>query len=159
MSVLIQRGYAAAITGVLALGGRATSDILALLPAFLSSSTSNPNWVLINLGTNDIPKINVGTVTQASWLSDTGSILDQIHAKWPAAHILVTKSYYGGNSNANAEALLSAWTNQIIASRPSFVGLGLDEPTFLPGNTSDSTHPNATGYSLTVARWLAAMGL
>lgn len=116
-----------------------------------------PESVLINLGSNDLVYINGGSVNQASWTANMGTILDAVHTKWPTANVYLMRVY---NSDWPTEqtALDDTYIPAVLVGRTAWAFVGPDERTFLPGNVSDNTHPNATGYDLTAAEWQTVMG-
>lgn len=162
LATIRAEGQRAAITSTLALTSRTVSDILALMPAFLNGNTSNPQWVLINLGTNDVLQFDSRPITHNQWLLDYGQLLDLAHAHWPAAQLRIMRVYFGPPSTAlqiSHAQLIDSWMDEVVAPRATFAAVGPDERAFLPGNTgTDQTHPNANGYSLTAAQWRVLMG-
>lgn len=132
------------------------ADIDARLAA-LPEVEKVPEWVLVNLGSNDVSGVRSGSVTYASWSADMGYILDAVHTRWPDAQILIMRPI---RLTYEAETTLynDTWIPDLIATRPTFVALGPDERTFLPGHLTDTTHPDSSGYVLTASEWLTAMG-
>lgn len=116
-----------------------------------------PESVLINLGSNDLFWINQGSVNQASWTANMGTILDAVHAKWPTANVYLMRVY---NSDWPTEqtALDDTYIPAALVGRTAWAFVGPDERTFLPGNTSDNTHPTAHGYDLTNEEWQPVLG-
>lgn len=116
-----------------------------------------PEAVLINLGSNDLIQIHLGNTDQAAWVGNMGTILDAVHAKWPTALVYLMRVY---NSDWPTEqtALDDTYIPDVLSTRGAWAFVGPDERTFLPGNTSDNTHPTAHGYDLTNEEWQAAMG-
>lgn len=145
--------------GVNASNGITTADSKAQIDAFLASVTDSDGAkvVLINLGTNDLPGIRAGTITQAAWVSDMGYILDAVHVKWPSALAYLMR-VYRSDYTAEQDELDDTYIPAVLATRGAFAFVGPDERTFLPGNVTDTTHPNETGYALTAAEWQTAMG-
>jgi lysophospholipase L1-like esterase len=105
-----------------------------------------PDAVLINLGAN------LTETTQLAWVTPMLRIVDAIHAKWPNAHVFIARVRRGSNPT---EVLNDAWIPAVVAARPDFVHLGIDERTFLPGEglMSDTFHPNRAGYVRTAEEW------
>jgi lysophospholipase L1-like esterase len=129
-----------------------------MLPAFLTSTSADPHFVLINLGANDVTGVSQGTVTEASWKTATNSVLDQLHTKWPNAQILVTKVYVApAGNNTQSMLLIHGWMDDVLAIK-TFARLGLYEPDVISTHMADLLHPDATGYSLTAQTWQTAMG-
>lgn len=143
--------------GSLAQGGVGVQGINSQVGAFLSSIHGQPDWALVNLGTNDLPAIRSGSMTEATWTAQLGAILDAIHARWATTQVRVMRIYRSDYS-AEADTLNDTWIPATLAGRGAFAAVGPDERTFLPGNTTDVTHPSATGYSLTASEWQTVMG-
>lgn len=140
--------------------GYTTATSKAGIDAYLASMVEvekTPEWVLVNLGSNDATGLRSGAVTYASWSADMGYILDAVHTKWPLAQIRLMRPLH---LTFETEYALynGTWIPDIIATRPTFVGLGPDEWTFLPGHLADVTHPDSSGYVLTGSEWLANLG-
>lgn len=147
----------ASFVGVMATLGWTTEDALSALPAFIAAQAVAPSHILVGLGTNDLPPIRTGAVTEASWVADMGAILDSLHAEWPSAPIYLMRVYRSDYS-AEQDTLDDVYIPAALTGRGAWAFVGPDERTFLPGNVTDITHPNATGYSLTAAEWQTAMG-
>ena len=144
-------------SGSMAQTGWYTSDVRTALPAFYATHPTTPDFILYNVGSNDLTAIRLGAVVEASWKSNAAAILDSLHTEFPTAQILIVRVYRTGYEVE--EALLNdTWLTDVLATRGAFAAVGPDERTFLPGNTTDDTHPNVTGYALTAAAWQAAMG-
>lgn len=147
-------------TGAYAVPGVTTATAAGAIDAFLAAITEQsdtPVWVLYNLGSNDLAGISDSSITEAAWKANTGYIFDAIHTKWPNAQIRAMRVYWAG-AEAAAATLNDSWLPAVISTRSGFVAVGPDERLFLPGNLTDATHPNATGYSLTAAQWQTVMG-
>lgn len=140
-----------------AVGGLGVGMMRARVDAFLATAIYPPEWVLFNLGANDCPGVRSGAITEASWVADAGYILDAIHAKWPNAQVRIMRIYYA-NYASESNTIDDTFIPAVIVGRESWVDLGPDERTFLPGFMSDPAHPNATGYSKTADEWRAVMG-
>lgn len=143
-------------------GGANTATLKANIDSDLASRTDTPDYVLYNVGANDVPAMP----TQAQWQADTLYIWDAIHAKWPNAKIFVMKVWVR-NQTANNNTYDDTWLPAAVALRSSFVYLhsALDERVFLENGdngatyTSDGVHPNHAGYMLTAAKWHTALGI
>lgn len=109
-----------------------------------------PDAVLINLGTNLTEK------TQLAWVTPMLRIVDAMHGKWPNAQIFIAQVYRGPDPT---EVINDVWIPAVVAARPDFVHLGIDERTFLPGEglMSDTYHPNRAGYVRTAEEWNAVL--
>ena len=101
--------------------------------------------------------VGQGAITRAEWRTSLGGLLDGLHARWPLAQILVARIYHA-DWTAEQDTMNDTDLPTVLSTRGPWAAVGIDERTFLPGNTSDSTHPNSTGYTLTAAEWQTAMG-
>jgi len=147
--------------GVDAVGGVTTHTVASGIDAFLATLNNQdklPEWVLINLGSNDLQGADNGSLTKAAWTADLAYILDAVHAKWPAVMVGVMRPYWLGY-NTGMTRMDDTWIPEVVASRSAWAIVGPDERVFLEeGVTVDVTHPNAAGYVLTAAAWQTAMG-
>lgn len=143
----------------LTIGGVSTEQLYARVDSDLAARPSSPEylWVLLTLGTNDVPVLPA----EAAWKTATAGILDAIHAKWPNARVGLARPW---KRDATAECnTLAGWQDDVMASRPwSFHGP--DERIYLENGddgatyTTDGTHPTLAGYTLAAQKWLEAMG-
>lgn len=150
-----------------ATAGYTVAAMLTYVNANLSSlsSADAPDYILINLGANDVKNSTFAGLTEAGLKADYLDLLDQFHAKWPNAQMYLMRVW---RSSADADlsnlTAFNGWVDDIIAAR-DFVYAGPDERVFLEGGdngatyTVDGTHPNAAGYALTATQWQTAMGL
>jgi lysophospholipase L1-like esterase len=142
----------------LGIGGMTTADMAARVASDIAGFVQSPNFVLLNVGVNDI-----GTLpAEATWKADYATALDAFNAKWPTIKVLCARPWkQNGMTDANT---LAVWISDLIATR-SWCSLGIDERVFLEGGdngatyTSDGTHPTHAGYALTAAQWKLAIGL
>lgn len=144
----------------LATGGKTTALAAAGIDAYLAAFTdpaAAPDWVLINLGSNDFAAIDAATLTQAAWEADMGYVLDAIHAKWPQAMVGLMRPIYIGFETA-VDLYDDTWIPAVLSTRSSFAVAGPDERVFLPGHMDGATHPDESGFILTAAAWQTAMG-
>jgi len=129
----------------------------------LAAKTAVPDYILFNLGANDIQPL-ADPVIQATWESDLGYILDAMHTKWPRTKIYVAKVWRRYNNGQMAD-LNDTWIPNVLSTRNTFAFAGIDERTFLPSTdngityTVDGIHPNRLGYTLTAAEWKTAIGI
>lgn len=155
---LLATGHWATVgyTGVNAVSGITTGSFRGQFIAFLAAQTLQPDWVLINLGSNDTPHIHDGSQTQTAWLSDMGIVLDAIHVRWPSTKVRLMRIL---NTSYLTECnTLAGWMDTVVASRSAWAAVGPDERVFLPGHLADITHPDASGYVLTASQWQTTMG-
>lgn len=144
---------------VYAVGGVTTATVAGDIAAYLDTldPAKVPLHVLINLGTNDLPGIQSGSITQTPWVNNMGTILDAVHAKWPSAKVYLMRVYWSAYPAAQ-DTLDDTYIPAVLSGRGAWAFVGPDERTFIPGNTADGTHPNAHGYDLTAAEWQTVMG-
>lgn len=142
----------------LSLGGRTVATGADEIDAELDASSISPQYVLANLGANDV---SLGLPTEATWKADYQYILDAIHTKWPSAKIYMMRPWrqtYDTECNT-----LAGWIADLVAAN-SYCYTGPDERVFLENGddgatyTRDGIHPNAAGYALTAAQWQSAIG-
>jgi len=149
-------GYSGFVEAPLKFGrsGKTVANWATLISTHLTYAIGTPDYVCINLGTNDLPLSPV----EATWKADYLTIIDALHAKWPLAVIKLMRPWQRGY-NAEADTM-AGWIDDLVAARPAFVLLGPDERDFLEaGNdgvtyTVEGLHPNALGYDLTAREWI-----
>jgi len=146
----------------LAQGGWMTSNVRAEIDAYLASMVEVekvPEFVLINLGSNDVFYVHYGPLTYETWSADMGYIMDAVHAKWPDARVLLARPFStGAEFGAAFDLYDDTWIPAVIAPRSDWAGLGPDERAYLVPYLADVTHPTAEGYQLTADEWQTAMG-
>lgn len=148
-------------------GVNGISSMKALIDADLAVRHDAPDYVLINLGVNDLGSSIPND--PAAWQTDFAYILDTIHNKYPDARIGVQKFGRGAQSQSGIDTMNNAVDVLIpaIVSPRSFCFIGGDEraANHIEGGddyatyTDDDIHPNNAGYQVTAARWKDAMGL
>jgi lysophospholipase L1-like esterase len=146
----------------IAVGGITVAAMRARIDADLAGRTDSPDIVLFNLGTNDV---GVGRphVDPAVWKAEVLYVLDAMKAKWPKVAVYIAR-IYRSDQNGDVAALDDKWIPAVVAARPGWVHLGIDERAFLPGPgklyvRDDGLHPNHAGYVKTAEAWRAALGL
>lgn len=144
-------------SGAFAETGIRTSEALAQMPAFIATQTQDPEHILVNLGTNDLPDLRVGTQTEASWTAAMGDLIDLFHAQWPSAKVYLMR-VYRSDYTAEQDAMDDTYIPAVLSTRSLWAFSGPDERTFLPGHVLDTTHPDTSGTILTAAAWQTAMG-
>ena len=126
----------------------------------LAAATGTPEFVLINLGTNDAGSLPI----EATWKADYAYILDAIHTKWATAKVYCMRVW---NKNHEADCdTMATWLAAIIAPRSAWCYVGPDERVFLKGSDNgvsltipaDGVHPNPAGYQVTADQWRLSMG-
>lgn len=146
-----------------AVTGWKTSDLRAHIEANLAAETGLGNYVLINIGANDLSS---GTMEEVTWKADMSAILNAIHAWRPAAQVYIMRPWRRGYmTQANTFA---GWIADVVALF-DFAYLGPDERVFLENGddgvtyTSDGTHPTmgltpGTGAYLEAQEWRTVLG-
>ena len=143
------------IIGDLSNGGWTTATAYSNFAAFAATMTQDPDFVLINLGTNDLADIRTGSLVEAAWAMD--DLLDAIHAEWPSAQarlMRVIRTDY----TTEQDLLDDTWIPNVLASRSAWASLGPDERVFLPPDLGDTTHPTQVGYQKTGTQWRWNLG-
>lgn len=126
--------------------------------AWIAGTPFEPEFVLINIGVNDM----ASSTPQAEWEADLAFTLDRIHAAWPDCQILV--AYPWTRLYAGKPDIWAGYIDNVLATRGPWAAIGIDERVVLKGgdngytNTTDGTHYSAAGQTAIAAAWLAAMG-
>jgi lysophospholipase L1-like esterase len=139
-------------------GGSTTTDWVSYIgPIVASDQHLLVTAVLLNLGVNDM---SAGT-SQAAYISNLQYVLDQVHARWPAALVYIAYPWKAGfDTQANA---MAGWVDTVVASR-SFARHGHDERIWLKGSdngaseTIDGVHYSVTGENLLWPLWKTILG-
>lgn len=124
----------------------------------LAPITEKPDFVLCNLGVNDVGPANP-PLEPATWQSDFGYCLDLLNAKWPTARVLVANVWLRYH-NGQLAALNDTWIPAVLSTRAAWASVAIDERIFLENGdngetyTTDTIHPNDAGYRLTWQQWL-----
>lgn len=141
-----------------AVAGWGTSDLLAAIQANLSAETVKSDYVLINIGSNDLASMPV----EATWKTNMLAILDAIHAWSSVARVYLTKPWrrdYGTEADTYA-----GWIDDVVALRPSFAYVGDDERDWFENDddgvtySDDGIHYNAAGQAAKVAAMRTVLG-
>lgn len=139
--------------------GQTASQMAVRIAADLAAVTGTPDYILLNLGANDV----VALPAQAIWKADMETIISACLAKWPNTQIYIMRPWR--RSYATECNSLATWIGEIVAAHASGVHLGPDERVFLENGddgvtyTGDGVHPNAAGYQLVATQWRTALGL
>lgn len=126
----------------------------------LAQIASTPEYMLINIGANDVTALPTAT----QWKSYMREIYRTVHTKWPLCPIFDADTW---RKNYDTESDTLATRRAELRAEPEFapyVFRGVDERVFLKGSddgatyTSDGLHPNGAGYLLTAQQWATALG-
>lgn len=116
-----------------------------------------PDFVLINLGANDVPTLPL----QVTWEANTAYILDAIHVKWPATPCRLTIAWRR-TYDANCDTL-ATWLAAVVLPRATWAAIGVDERIVIKGGddgatmTADGTHYSEAGRQAMGVAWLAVL--
>jgi lysophospholipase L1-like esterase len=139
----------------IAVAGKTVADMKARLPDDLRGRSDTPQIVLFNLGTNDV-EVGQPHLDPATWKAEVLYILDTMKAKWPKIQVYIAR-IWRSDENGDVAQMDDVWIPAIVAARPGWVHLGMDERKFLPGAgkryVSDGLHPNHAGYEKTAQAW------
>lgn len=134
--------------------GFSVASVAGVIVADLATMTDTPEFVLLNLGSNDVDD---PLPSEATWLANYYIILDAIHAKWPSASCYIMRPWRRGYAT---ECDTVASRIDTIVSNRAFAHVGPDERGFLEGGddgvtyTADGLHPTDAGYALMATEWL-----
>ncbi|MGH6657647.1 MAG: cellulose binding domain-containing protein, partial [Actinocrinis sp.] len=142
-------------------GGALTTGIVSqnLLPGWLSAT--NPNIVLMHLGTNDVWS---GLSTQTI-LAAYSTLIQQMRANNPSMVVLVAQIIPMNPANCttcaqgvvNLDAAIPAWAASVSTAQSPVVAVdqwtGFDDAT----DTVDGVHPNDSGNQKVAAHWYPAL--
>jgi lysophospholipase L1-like esterase len=142
----------------IATGGWTTAVLKQGIDAGLLAAVGTPNYVLINIGANDIGAMPV----EADWKSNMNYILAALHTKYPGVPCYIMRVWRRGF--ASDCDTFNSWIGDIVTA-DALAYLGPDERVFLEGGddgvtwTADGVHPTSDGYTLTARQWTSVMGL
>jgi lysophospholipase L1-like esterase len=141
------------------INGMQTATLKTNIDTYLAARAGIPDYVLYNMGTNDSPGFD------ATWITNTGYILDAIHTKYPTAKIYCVVTWLRSTGAAGNTAHRNALTT-VLSTRSSFASFGIDELTVLEAGDDgvtytqiDGVHPNRAGYKRTALAWKTILGL
>lgn len=126
------------------------------IAAVLAAQPQNHVRVLVNIGVNDFD-----IATEAAWKADMLTVMDAVVAKWPAAHVYLTRPWKR-NFNATADTY-AAWIADLVAAR-MYMRSGPDERVTIKGaddgatNTTDGIHYSAAGQAAWFLAWQSELG-
>lgn len=134
--------------------GQTVAQMKARVDADLAAATGTPNFVFINLGTNDFGS------NSTTWKTNYAYILDAIHTKWADARIGVTVPWSVGN-DANSDT--RATDLGVVLSTRSWAGIAVDERTIIKPYAdrlgADNVHPTTLGYFYEAVSLRSWMGI
>lgn len=140
------------------LSGYSVAALKDEIDARLSAIISAPDYILLNLGRN-----NVDYKTNATlWVSNYQYIIDAMHAKWPLAKVYLMR--VGAQSEPTVWVSMGDVHIPLVIAGRVWAHLGPDERVFLEGGddyatyTTDGSHPNRAGYTLTAVEWKTVIG-
>jgi lysophospholipase L1-like esterase len=145
-----------------ALGGWTTAIVQAGIDAYLASVSEVPNYVIVNLGANDVSGGDPG----ATWETNTKYICSAVHTKYPGAIIYLTKIFrHNTGQQAAGIAAMNGYIDDIVATAPysGYVRVGVNEANlFNEGNyttySADGIHWNVAGCVLWASAFQSMMG-
>ncbi len=139
-------------------GGTTVALRAAAIATDLAAAVGNPQYILCNLGANDVSALPA----EATWEANYQTIINAMHTRWAAAKIYLMRPWrrsYAAECNS-----LAAWIAVLVSNNPGLVYAGPDERAFLENGddgvtyTGDGIHPNTAGYVLTASQWRTALG-
>jgi lysophospholipase L1-like esterase len=114
--------------------------------------TSEPDIILLHLGTNDI-RLGQSAVAPAH----LSALLDDILVRLPRTHVIVAQIIpFRGGPDRDHQSYNDA-IPRIVASKGPRVSQVDMRTTILPGDYADGLHPNASGYDKMARAWEPAI--
>ena len=123
--------------------------------------------ILVNFGANDAQFLPGGgwtpEIVQETWIAQYLVILDELHARFPTAHIWLMRPWR--RDLPTQCATLAGWIGDVQAARPAFVSLGPDEAVWLENGDNGiletdagGVHYTALGNQLCAEAWASWWG-
>ena len=140
-----------------ALATYTAAELQALIAVSVPAAVYSVNYVLLNIGINDV----IDGTTEATFKAAYLACLDIFNARLPNA-VVYCMRVWGRGYGAEYTAL-NSWINDCIALR-SFAFAGPDETVWLEGGddgatmTSDGIHYSAAGNAEAAAQWKTVLG-
>jgi len=142
---------------IAAVSGISIAGYAAIVGSMLGDVKINQQYVLIDLGVNNISNQIEGNVK-----ADMATIIDAIVLKWPAIKIYITKPWMRGQDAA--ATTLAGWLDDVIALYPGICFSADNENTWLKGAddgatmTIDGVHYSTAGNTEKINRMKTALG-
>lgn len=147
-----------------ATGGWTTQVVKDGIDAALAARDDVPDYVLVNLGANDVNAGDPGAI----WKTNTAYIADALRTKWPGVSVYLTKVWRRNTGQQAAGiAAINGYIDDLVAepARAGWLRVGVDEANILEGGddgatyTSDGVHPTEAGCLLEAEAWRSLLGL
>lgn len=144
------------------ISGYTVAKMASAISAQLATVTYTPDYVLINLGTNDL----AGLPAESTWKANYRTIIAAVHAAYPAAKIYLDKpvrlSAAPPSSPVADTATMHGYIDDLVAEQ-SYIYAGADETGLEGGdsyvtNFADALHENHAGYAALAALKQTALG-
>ncbi len=146
-----------AVRDCLAVTGWTVANQAACIARDLSVATYVPEFVLQNIGANDLTAMPEAAV----WQANLGTVLDAMHAQWPSAKVYVAKPWRSGRDN-EADTM-AGWIDTVLSTRSAWARVGHDERVWFKPDvaslSADGVHYNAAGNTAAAAQWVTVLGL
>lgn len=127
-----------------------------IIDARLAASDIEQDYVLINLGTNDVQAMP----TEATWKSNYQYIVDAMHTKWPSALIYITKPWRSGY--ITEPVTMAGWIDDLIAANTGLCFEGINENVWFQNGVAtysdDGIHYNTAGSTEAINQWVTVFG-
>ena len=143
----------------LATGGWSVSDARNNIDSWLAGTSTVPDVVLFNFGVNDSHQ----GLSQSTFETNSGYILDQTHAKWPSATLLVARAW-ASTCTGCSTPIDDTWIPNVLSTRSSFAKNGFDERIWLENGdngasmTTDGIHYSTAGCTAAATNWDTVIG-
>lgn len=148
-----------------AVSGRSVGSYRLSVDASLLARTNyTPDYVLLNLGVNDVNGDSYDVGDGTTWKTNLAYILDSIHAQWTNVQIYQMRVWKANSFGSNYTAKLNLIDDTLIPqvhSNRAWCHLGPDERIFLQDSDGGLTmmvqpegiHPNTAGQAATALNW------
>ncbi|HVO42832.1 MAG TPA: SGNH/GDSL hydrolase family protein [Aggregatilineales bacterium] len=141
-----------------ALDGPPGRNLMAVQDADIASLSGVPDYILINIGTNDpiYPEADYAKGNYASWQAKLSAYVERWHTAFPLAHIGIAfpRRYDAVYNFAPMDRAI-----QVILDSHPYTFAGPHEDSFLTTHTDDGVHETEAGYLLLISQWESAVRL